>query len=183
MKVGKFGSGGQGARFAVLALVIFGLGSVFGEPVSARLDGMLPEAILRVQSSVTPSELQFGEANIAGYAILGEVVQLPADAAEQIVQLMQNPGAFESGDKARCPFAPGLSIRFIGNGSSADLLICFGCDEVAIVPDGGSELGTLYSMPQTTRDVMLGVAKSILSGDEGIQALPAVRRDPSGTDG
>lgn len=164
-----------------LSMLVIGASTVAAvaaeEALAAVLDRMVPEAIIRVQSNVTPTELQFGEPNIAGYAILGDVVQLSAADAEKLSGVIADTGAFEIGNQAACPFRPGLSIRFLGDGGSVDLLVCFACDEVGVVSGDGGKLGNLYTMSQTARDVLLGVAKAMLPDDEGIQSLPDVRRD------
>jgi hypothetical protein len=75
-----------------------------------------------------------------------------------------------------CKFRPGLSLRSGAGSEQQDLLVCFACDELAVVPAGG-KMQAIYAFDQPTRDTLLNLAKALLPDDEAIQELPAVRRD------
>jgi len=170
-------------RIALLALVVAFAGAVKSglaaapDPLSALVGSREPMLLQRVTPSDTPDYQRFpGSTYIGDYEVIGEGVSIPAAQASALLQVLRNPAAFESGVKVKCAFRPGVAYR-CGTGKDAiDLLVCFACDEVAVVPLGGRQIA-IYHMPQSSRDVLLGVAKQLLPNDEAIQELPKVRRE------
>lgn len=147
------------------------------ESLSAQVGSREPVLLQRVTPSDTPDYQRLpGSTYIGDYEVVGEAVSIPATQAAALLQVLRVPAAFESGVKVKCAFRPGVAYR-CGEGKDAiDLLVCFACDEVAVVPLGGQQVAT-YHMPQSSRDVLLGVAKQLLPNDEAIQELPKVRRE------
>lgn len=170
-------------RIVLLALGITFLGVVKSsvaagpEPLSALLGSREAVLLQRVTPSDTPDYQRLpGSTYIGDYEVVGQAVPIPATQASALLQVLRVPAAFESGVKVKCAFRPGVAYR-CGSGKDAlDLLVCFACDEVAVVPLGGQQVA-IYHMPQPSRDVLLGVAKQLLPDDEAIQELPKVRRE------
>lgn len=149
------------------------------EPIAAILgDGPATE-IRRIMPSETPTNLRLdGIPFIAGYEVIGDPIPLSADQARTVQDLTADPDAFDSEGKATCKFRPGIAIRFGSGEDATDLLVCFACDEVATVPLG-NDVSQLAILPQSSRDVLLALAKAALPSDSAIQELPPVRREGS----
>lgn len=151
-------------------------------PVSDRaisdwIAGRVPGKLLRVMPGETPVHLRYAQEYIDQYEVIGSSpVTIPADAQDVLKSVLDNEAGFGPLRPDRCKFRPGLSFR-IGTGSDQlDLLVCFACDEIAVVPAGKS-VQAIYAFDQPTRDILLNLSKSLLPSDEAIQELPAVRRD------
>jgi len=133
--------------------------------------------LLRVVPSETPAHLRYAPEYIAQFEVLGgSPVPIPAPDQEVLTALLASSSAFGPLRPDRCKFRPGLSLRSGEGSTQQDLLICFACDEIAVVPAGG-EISAIYSFDQPTRDILLNLSKKLLPDDEAIQELPPVRRD------
>jgi hypothetical protein len=171
------------SRIAIPSLIVAALAAMVSpilaagpEPLSALLGSREPVLLQRVTPSDTPDYQRLpGSTYIGNYEVVGEEVSIPAAQASALLQVLRVPAAFESGVKVKCAFRPGVAYRCGAGEDAIDLLVCFACDEVAVVPLGGQQVA-IYHMPQSSRDVLLGVAKQLLPDDEAIQELPKVRR-------
>jgi hypothetical protein len=119
-------------------------------------------------------------AYVAGYEVLGKPVALPAAGAAKLAELVGNPDAFTqpADDEKEDPgtaYRPGVVYRFGTDRDAVDLLVCFSCDKVAVVPAGATAIAGIRDITQPARDVLLGLARETLPGDEALQALPRVR--------
>ncbi len=149
------------------------------EPIADILGDRAPIEIRRLIPSETPVNLRMEDLDfIAAYQVIGEATTLTLDQATTITDLTTDPNAFDSDGEATCEFKPGIAIRFGKDTNATDLLVCFACDEVATVPSG-ENVTQLAIMPQSSRDVLLDLAKAALPDDQAIQDLPSVRREGS----
>jgi len=150
---------------------------VSDKPFAQWLGGNMPTQLLRVMPGETPTHLRYAPEYIDQYEVIGTgPVEIPPTARETLKETLANSSGFGALRTDRCKFHPGLSLRAGAGKDQIDLLVCFACDEIGIVP-GGQPLQVLYSFDQPTRDVLLNMAKSLLPQDEVIQELPGVRRD------
>ncbi len=156
----------------VLALSV----TVHAEPISDVLGDRAPTEIRRIIPSETPTHLRLdGIEFIAGYEVIGQPIALTTDQIATLEDLTTDPAAFDSDGVATCKFRPGIALRYGAGEDVIDLLVCFACDEVASVPTG-QDVTQLAIIPQSTRDVLLDLAKTALPDDSAIQELPDVRR-------
>jgi hypothetical protein len=145
------------------------------KPLAALVGDRAPASIQRTMTSPTPkTQLSPSLTYVADYEVIGATVSLSEAQSARLAALLKNPASFTTAGQKFCGFRPGVAYR-CGTGSKAiDLLVCFSCDEIAVVPLNGSIVAS-YSVPQPARDVLLGLAKELLPNDEAIQALPKIR--------
>jgi len=167
---------------AILALLAACAFAAHADELITRTVGDRPATlILRTMLSATPEGQRLGDVSyIAGYEVIGKSVAIPPAAAEKLAALVKNPAAFERPAENEKPapdtlYRPGVAYRFGTDKGFVDLLVCFSCDKIAIVPMGSAWIAAIRDVTQPARDVLLGVAKELLPGDEALQALPRVR--------
>jgi len=160
------------AAFVVLAVVA---AAHADDSVLTAIGNRTPTAILRVMPDETPKNQQLdGHVFLASYEVIGEPVPIPVDRAAELAKLVATPSAFaivQKDDRLR----PGVAYRFGSGADAVDLLVCFSCDKVAVAPAGAEAITGTHRITQPARDVLLGLAKELLPGDEAIQELPKVR--------
>ncbi|MFY8216303.1 MAG: hypothetical protein ACOVMP_06845, partial [Chthoniobacterales bacterium] len=93
-----------------------------------------PTHMLRVIPSETPAHLRFAPEYIDQFEVLGGA-PVPIPSADQAVlkSLLASESGFGPLRPDRCRFRPGLSLRSGAGSEQQDLLICFACDEIAVV--------------------------------------------------
>ncbi len=164
--------------FAIL--LSFSVSLRAGPPVesAAGLIGQrLPTTILRTMPSDTPPNQRLAGLNfIAGYEVIGQPVPLSAAQAGRLAETMKNPAACDTTQNEE-RLRPGVAYRFGSGADAVDLLVCFSCDKIALVPPGAVGIASTHHITQATRDVLLGLAKELLPQDEAVQELPRVRSD------
>jgi hypothetical protein len=139
------------------------------------LGDRVPTQILRTMPSGTPPNQRMdGITFIAGYEIIGTPVAIPADRAAALAMALKDHAAF-SKEQNEEKMRPGVAYRFGSGPTAVDVLVCFSCDKISLIPAGIDEITTTYQLTQTTRDALLSLAKELLPNDEAIQALPRVR--------
>ncbi|MGC1481268.1 MAG: hypothetical protein WA771_12230 [Chthoniobacterales bacterium] len=166
-------------RFALaLALVALAFPILApAEPISEVIGDRKATEIRRIIPAETPEAQRLPELSyIAGYEILGDPEILTTEQTATLEALTAKPDAFESDGEATCKLRPGVALRFGSESDAIDMLVCFACNEVAAVPLDRT-ITQLALMPQSSRDVLLGIAKAALPEDEAIQELPEVRRE------
>jgi len=145
---------------------------VDSRPFPEWLGGAEPTRLSRVMPGETPDNLRHADEYIGRYEVLPGTVALPPAWIEKLAPVLANASAFGELRPDRCRFRPGVALR----ATTGDLLICFACDEIGVVPEDG-KLVAVYSFDQATRDALLSLSKQLLPDDEAIQELPEVRRD------
>jgi len=165
-----------GTAAGALALLTFCAAFAHADDsISAAIGNRTPTAILRVMPDETPKNQQLdGRVFLASYEVIGKPVPIPTDHAAELAKLVATPTAFalvQKDDRLR----PGVAYRFGSGADAVDLLVCFSCDKVAVAPAGVEAITGTHRITQPARDVLLGLAKELLPGDEAIQELPKVR--------
>lgn len=145
-------------------------------PFASWLPNFVPSEVFRVMPGETPAEQRFAENYIDRFEVIGSAVPIPTVTAKRLITTLLNSPGFGELRRNRCKFRPGISFRGGEGDARVDLLVCFACDEIGIVPAGKS-LAAVYAFDQSTRDVLLAAAKELLPKDEAIQELPEVRRE------
>lgn len=132
-------------------------------------------AVLRTMPSHTPPNHRLpGLTFLAGYEVIGDAVPVSAEQSAALVAQLKKP------DATRAPLneermRPGIAYHFGEGDDAVNLLVCFSCDKVAIVPPGQDAIAHTLPIAQPTRDALLDLAKVLLPKDEAIQELPRVR--------
>lgn len=72
---------------------------------------------------------------------------------------------------SRCIFEPGVEYRFSGEGKAYGLKVCFACDELQFVGDGGVDLSRIVPFSDATKAELLRIAKAVFPNDGEIRAL------------
>jgi hypothetical protein len=163
-----------------LAITAFALPLRAADAPAQILAGWSPAEILRIMPSDTPPNQRLaGLAFVAGYEVIGQPVSIPAEKSAALLAALTDPAAFTV-EKNEEHMRPGVAIRFRPTGPTdktaiLNLLVCFSCDKVALIPPGAGAITATYQIAQPTRDALLGLSKELLPGDEAIQALPKIR--------
>lgn len=145
------------------------------QTVAELIGDRAPTAILRMMPSDTPANERFAELEyIAGFEVIGEAVPLGSANANAIAEIVKTPEAFVTGEIEK-KMRPGVAYRFGSGDDAVDMLVCFSCDKIGIVRHGEESIVLMQDIPQSTRDVLLSVAKAALPNDEAIQELPRIR--------
>ncbi len=159
--------------FVLLALAVSARAAT---PVADLLGGRAPTAILRTMPSDTPPNQRLdGLAFIAGYEAIGAPVPIPAEKAAALAARLKDPGSTDAENNDE-HMRPGVAYRFGAGADAVDVLVCFSCDKIAVLPAGAPAITETFHLTQATRDVLLDLAKQLLPEDEAIQELPRVRR-------
>lgn len=160
--------------FLLLLTVALPLRAATEDP-SALLGDRQPTVILRTMPSDTPPNQRLdGLAFIAGYQVIGDPAPIPAEKAAALRAALESPTAFDAASNDE-HMRPGVAYRFGAGKDAIDVLVCFSCDKVALIPPGADRITTVHHITQATRDVLLDTAKALLPQDEAIQELPKVR--------
>jgi len=155
--------------------ILFHIAPALAASPLAVLGDRAPTAILRVMPSYAPPNQRLPEfAFIAGYEVIGQPVPLDAGQASALLAAVKAPDAFDDTEPEQ-RMMPGISYRFGAGADAIEMLVCFGCDKVAIIPPGADKISDTLHITQPTRDALLGLAKKLLPNDEAIQSLPKVR--------
>lgn len=137
-----------------------------------------PTTILRMIPDMVPVGQQLASLLfIGGYqAIDRDGVPLTPDQAARLSAAVKAPGAFDT-TEPEAKMRPGITYRFGAGADAVDMLVCFSCDKVSLVPVGKDTIAATGHIAQATREVLLSIAKEALPKDEAIQELPAVRSE------
>ena len=108
-------------------------------------------------------------ARIGGFAVTAGPVSLSKNQVTRLRTLLGNRKTYYFDLHKKCEFQPGVALRFHAADKSADLLICFTCDELGVV----DEQGKLSTVSITTRRVLVELAQELFSKDREIAALTA----------
>ena len=149
--------------------------SAIAADLPALLGDRAPEGIRRTMLQPTPVAQQLaGLLFLGGYEAIGQPVALTPAQRDRLTAALRAPGAFD-GEKNDEVMRPGVAYRFGAGADFIDLLVCFSCDRVAVVPANAAEPTALFHLAQPTREALLDVAKEALPTDEAIQELPRIR--------
>lgn len=143
--------------------------------LAAVIGDRAPAAILRAMPDETPPNQRLaGLTFVAGYQVIGQPVPLNAAQSARLAAVARDPAAFDA-TQFEEHLRPGVIYRFGAGADVVDLLVCFSCDKIAVVPAGADAIASTHHITQATRDALLGLAKELLPGDEAIQELPRIR--------
>ena len=143
--------------------------------VAELIGDRAPTAILRIVPDETPKNQRLdGLIFLAGYEAVGQPATPDPAQAARLAAMVRNPGSFDD-TEPEAKMRPGVAYRFGTGADAVDMLVCFSCDKVAVIPAGHDAIGLSAHITQPARDVLLGLAKELLPRDEAIQELPRIR--------
>jgi hypothetical protein len=159
----------------IIALAMIIAPSHAEDSIAAIIGQRAPTAILRIMPDDTPPNQRMpGLSFIAGYEVIGQPIPLSAEQAARLAAAIKDPAAFDGAQNEE-HMRPGVAYRFGTGADAVDMLVCFSCDKIAVVPPGAAAITSTHHIAQATRDTLLGIAKELLPKDEAIQELPRVR--------
>ena len=166
------------------ALVIAGCGSEHAGHSfrSQRVDQLLGDRAVSVLKSADRVEIYrvedrhlppSGKNEIGGYPILERGEDQGPAFARNLAKVLLDDGSYEWEMAKGCTFDPGLACRVWSGKESILVLVCFHCDEVAIIPDEAHSDVRRYGESDPARPALLRLAKAALPHDREIQELKA----------
>jgi hypothetical protein len=105
---------------------------------------------------------------ILGYPITGESVELTPEQIKTLGTILADPGTYHFDRAKGCEFLPGVALRTTAGKQEVVILLCFGCDELAIYVSG-KRVG--HEDFDNARGKLAALAKQIFPKDEEIQLL------------
>ena len=108
-------------------------------------------------------------APLGGYRVQTGPVKVDGHLAGKLGELFTRANFYEHPAGATdCPFKPGVALRFEAAGKKIELLICFGCNELAVYRDNRLH-GFVSIRPR--RQELLTVLRDVFPGDQVIAKL------------
>jgi hypothetical protein len=77
---------------------------------------------------------------VGPFVLLGKGDVVPAEAAQTLAMTWVPPGQVDHSNRKRCIFNPDIGLRFEKDGSFVDVVVCFGCGELAFYDARGEGL-------------------------------------------
>jgi hypothetical protein len=109
---------------------------------------------------------------IAGFTVLSGPVGVEAQLAKELSRILTDEKSYVWDKAKKCDPEYGVALRFVGEKSSLDVLLCFQCDQLA-VRSGGKGLGHKDFDP--ARPALVKLVKQIFPKDIEIQQLIETR--------
>jgi len=98
-----------------------------------------------------------------GYPVL-EQVPVPLPAGREIAAILLNPQTYDQKYQTSCNFDPGYLLTFRRGADSVDVVLCFHCGDLEIVPSNSlREAGTGQPFGQASAKLYRIVTKVILT--------------------
>lgn len=140
-----------------------------GQPTLDALKSAKSIEALRIDGkSYDTAKFVDGKAGIAGYKITSEPVKLSDAQVKRLAEILANPGTY-SFDRAKgCEFLPGVALRTTAGKQEVVILLCFGCNELAIYV-GGKQVG--HEDMDNARGKLGALVKELFPKDEEIAEL------------
>jgi hypothetical protein len=148
----------------------------YGDKTIAVLKGATKIEVFRLNSRdyVDPEKTKEGQdKRFGGYAITAKGDDQGEKFAQKAVGLLFDAGNFELEKAKGCKFDPGVGLRFWKGKESAELLLCYKCDELKVVAPDPKAQGVKipYADFEPGRAAFVKLAKEIFPKDEEIQQL------------
>ncbi len=161
----------------LLALSVLPTRAADDTGIVKTLGDRAPTAILRMIPDFVPPNQRLATLSfIGGYQAIDAGVPLTAGQAARLAAAVAADHAFTN-TEPEAKMRPGVTYRFGSGANAIDMLVCFSCDKVSLVAPGKDDVLATGHIVQTTRDVLLGIAKEALPKDEAIQELSRVRSE------
>lgn len=123
---------------------------------------------VRIDGKKHDEKLVDSDTAIFGYPIASEPVKLTPEQIKSLGTILANPGTYSFDSAKGCEFLPGVALRTSAGKQEVVILLCFGCDELAIYV-GGRRVG--HEDFDNARGNLAALAKQVFPKDEEIQSL------------
>jgi hypothetical protein len=123
---------------------------------------------VRIDGKKYDETLPDGDKALLGYPITGEPVHLTPQQIEALAKILANPGTYSFDIAKGCEFLPGVALRTTAGKQEVVILLCFGCDELAIYV-GGRRVG--QEDFDNARGKLVTLVKEIFPKDDEVQSL------------
>ncbi len=95
----------------------------------------------RVKEGATAAELQQAKVDarpilVDDVRVIGKPVEPDHDALKTLSTILKNERSYDWPRSKGCLFNPGVALRFSGHNTTIDVLLCFGCRELAVYKNG-----------------------------------------------
>ena len=97
-------------------------------------------ADVAISESLKRSKKKEPRIQVGPFVLVGKGDVVPAEAAQTLAMTWVPPGHVQRGDRLRCIFNPDVALRFEKDGSFVDVVVCFGCGELAFFDARGESL-------------------------------------------
>lgn len=146
---------------------------LLGERAVGLLDGATKVEVFRVDSD-KPGET---DKAVAGYRVTATGKDQDAKFAARVAGVALNEKTYEWDAAKGCIFRPGVAFRVWKGEESVVFVICFSCDQMAIVTldKGGKALTKAHAEVDPGRAALVKLAKAALPDDKEIQKLKESR--------
>ncbi len=126
------------------------------------------EAFRVASARIQPAGDAVATKKIGDWPITSGPITVDAKTAAELTAVFSNPATYDWDSAKGCEFDPGVAFRFTDESGSTDVLLCFSCDEMAVVR-GGKRIGGEDT--DSARQKLVAIAKRLFPQDEAIQAL------------
>jgi hypothetical protein len=140
-----------------------------GQPTLDALKTAKSVEALRVDGkSYDSTKFADGKAGVAGYEITSEPVKLTDAQIQQLAGILADPRTYSFDIAKGCEFLPGVALRTTAGKQDVVILLCFGCNELAIYV-GGKHVG--HEDMDNARGKLGALAKELFPNDKEIAEL------------
>jgi hypothetical protein len=146
---------------------------LLGEKVVALLKGATKVEVFRVDSDKPGAT----DKAVAGYRITAVGKDRDATFAKAVWEVATSKDTYEFNAAKGCIFRPGVAFRVWKGEESVAFVICFACDQMAIVTldKDGKAVATAHAETDPGRAALLKLAKTAFPDDKEIQKLKEKR--------
>lgn len=110
-------------------------------------------------------------ARIGGFEVTAGPVALSKDQDARLRRVLADRETYDFDLHKKCEFQPGVALRFDAGDKTADLLICFACDELGVT----DAQGNISTASFTARKELVELAQELFPNDREIAALELLR--------
>ena len=146
---------------------------LLGEKALELLKGGTKVEVFRVDSD----KPEAGDKAVAGYRITAVGKDRDKEFAKAVWEVAKSDGTYDFTSAKGCIFRPGVAFRVWKGEESVVLVICFACDQMAIVTldKDGKAVARAHAETDPGRPALLKLAKTALPDDKEIQKLKEKR--------
>jgi hypothetical protein len=139
-----------------------------GEATFAAIKSAKSIEAVRIDGKKHDEKLVGSDTALFGYPITSKPVQLTPEQIKTLGTILANPGTYSFDIAKGCEFLPGVALQTTAGKQEVVILLCFGCDELAIYV-GGKRVG--HEDFDNARGKLAALMKQVFPKDDEIQSL------------
>ena len=134
-----------------------------------------PEKVEAFRVEGLPIQGKKPSQQLGGYPITAGPVTVDSKTAGELFAILADKNTYNF-ELKNCSIRPGVALRFTGQSTVLEVLLCFTCDELAILLDGkGVRSKYRHRYFDKARARLVPLMKRIFPADPEIQQLKSVR--------